>query len=233
MLEQLKLSSIEKRPYVTFFIGIAYVLIAFLTAKLFFPRIVSVATLFLITLLLVPTVLQLLNLEEKRERKDGMRNFLKDHKDIFEIYIFLFMGIFLGFLLLAMLTSLSNFDYEINFLKSQEGLSSELVKTKMETGILPSAAAFLALIENNLIVILIAFALSLFYGAGAMFLIVLNASVFSTFVAFVMRELPTMAHKATLLAIFSVHMVPELLGFLLAAVAGGVMSKAVMQELFR
>ncbi len=230
MLDQFKLTLIEKRPYFAFFIGIIYVLIAFFTSQIFFPRIVSIATLFLVTLLLVPTVIKLLDIEEKREGKDGIRNFFKDHRDIFEIYVFLFIGIFIGVLLLAMFTSMSNFDYQLDFLENQEGLSSELVKTKTETGVQPSLNAFFGLVENNLLVILIAFGLSLFYGAGAMFLIVLNASIFATFAAFVMRELPLITNKVTLLAIFSIHMVPELIGFLLAAIAGGVISKAVMQE---
>ncbi len=236
MLEQLRISLLEKRPYIIFFIGIIYVFIGFFTSKIFFPRIVSTATLFLVTLLLVPTIIKLLDLEESRERKDGTNNFFRNHKDISEVYIFLFLGIFIGALLLAMFTPLenfeSNFDYQLDFLENQEGLSSELVKTKTQTGIQPSLNAFLGLLENNLLVVLLLFALSLFYGAGAIFLIVLNASIFSTFAAFVMRELPTITNKAALLGIFSVHMVPELLGFLLAAIAGGVVSKAVMQERF-
>jgi uncharacterized membrane protein SpoIIM required for sporulation len=232
MLEQLRITLIEKRPYIAFLIGVAYVFIAFFTSKIFFPSIISVATLFLVTLLLVPTVIRLMGDEEKRERNDGVRNFLKDHKDIFEVYVFLFIGIFAGALLLAWIAGISNFSYQLDFLKNSERLSSELVKNRIETGIQPSIGSFLGLLENNLLVIIICFFLSLFYGAGAMFLIVLNASIFSTFVAFVMRELPTATHRATLLGIFSVHMVPELLGFLLAAIAGGVISKAVMREKF-
>ena len=232
MLEQLRLRLIEQRPYAAFFIGIAYVFIAFFTSKIFFPKIISVATLFLVTLLLVPTIIKLLGDEERRERRDGTSNFFRDHKDIFEVYIFLFLGIFAGALILTMFTSLSNFEYQADFLKNSERLSSEVVKEKLATGITPSLNAFLGLLENNLLVILICFFLSLFYGAGAMFLIVLNASIFATFVAFVMRELPTITNKAALLGIFSIHMIPELFGFLLAAIAGGVISKAIMREKF-
>jgi len=232
MLEQLRINLVEKRPYAAFFIGIVYVFIAFFTSKIFFSKITSVATLFLVTLLLVPTIIKLLGIEERRERKDGAVNFFKDHKDIFEVYIFLFMGIFVGVLLLALITNLANFDYQLDFLKEQVRLSSDVVKEKIHTGIEPSLNSFLGLLENNLLVILICFVLSFFYGAGAMFLIVLNASIFATFVAFVMRELPTAINKAALLGIFSIHMIPELFGFLVAAIAGGVISKAVTQEKF-
>ncbi len=230
MLEQLRLNLVERRPYVAFFIGIAYVFIAFLTSKIFFPQIISVATLFLVTLLLVPTVIKLMGDEEERESKDGTRNFFRDHRDIFEVYIFLFLGLLAGSLLLAWSTDISNFSYQMNYLQHNEGLSSELIQSKAATGLTFSLNSFLGVLQNNLLVILICFALSFFYGAGAMFLVVLNASIFSTFIFFVMRELPTMANKAAILAIFCIHMVPELAGFLLAAIAGGVISKAVMNE---
>jgi len=232
MLEQLRINLVEKRPYVAFFIGVVYVFVAFLTSKIFFPNIISIATLFLVTLLLVPSVIKLLGTEEKRERKDGIRNFFKDHRDIFEVYIFLFIGVLVGCILLAWATSISNFSYQMDFLQKNQGLSSELIRTKTTQGLEYSFNSFLSLIQNNLLVIIICFVLSLFYGAGAMFLIVLNASIFSTFIFFIMRELPTLTNKAAILGIFCVHMVPELLGFLLAAIAGGVVSKAVMQEKF-
>lgn len=232
MFEQLKINILERRPYLSFFIGIGYVFISFFSSQIFFPKIASIATLFLVTLLLIPTVIKLMNIEEKRESKDGITHFIRDHKDIFEIYIFLFIGVFAGALILALFFGTGTFEYQMGFLESREGLSSELIKTKTQEGVTYSLDSFLGLVENNLIVIILAFILSLFYGAGAMFLIVLNASIFSTFVAFVMKELPTMTNKLAILGIFSVHMVPELLGFLLVAIAGGVISKAVMKERF-
>ena len=66
-----------------------------------------------------------------------------------------------------------------------------------------------------------------------MFLIVLNASVFATFIMFIMKELPIITNKAAILGIFMIHTIPELFGFLLAAVAGGILSKAIIQEKFK
>ena len=145
---------------------------------------------------------------------------------------FLFLGIFFAFVFLGLFYGTQNFDYQLKFLQNQEGLNSELIKSKTQTGIEIAHSNFFALVQSNLTVILICFALSFFYGAGSMFLIVLNASVFATFIMFIMRELPTLSNKAAILGIFLVHMIPELFGFLLAAAAGGVFSKAVMREKF-
>lgn len=228
----LRIKTIERRPYYTFFLGLLYVFIAYFTSKLFFNEKISISIMFLITLLLVPTVLRLLNIEEIRERKDGLRRFFYDHKDIFEVYLFLFLGIFVGCFLLGLLSGINTFDYQLNLLKSQEGLSSELVQNKLTEGVSSSFQGFLGLLENNLAVALLCFVLSFFYGAGAMFLIVLNASVFSTFVLFVMNNLATTLNKTAIFGIFLVHLLPELFGFMLAAIAGGVVSKALMKEKF-
>ena len=232
MLEQINIKFFKRRPYAAFILGAVYVFAAFFTARIFFPNAVSVSMLFLVTLLLVPTVLKLMTVEEKRERRDGASHFLRDHRDIFEIYLFLFLGIFTAFILLGLVSGTENFDYQMKFLEKQEGLNSQLIKSKTEAGIQIHSSNFFALLQNNLTVILISFILSFFYGAGSMFLIVLNASVFSTFVMFIMRELPTMVHKTTIFFIFLVHTVPELFGFLLAAVAGGILSKALLKEKF-
>jgi len=231
MLEQINVKFFEKKPYAAFILGAVYVFAAFFTAKIFFPSAISISILFLVTLLLVPTVLKLISIEEKRERKDGSEHFLNDHRDIFEIYVFLFLGIFAAFVFIGLFYGIdSNFDYQFNFLERQEGLSSILINARTETGITISHSNFFALLQSNLTVIIICFVLSFFYGAGSMFLIVLNASVFSTFVTFFIRELPTITNKATIFLLFLIHAVPELFGFLLAAVAGGILSKAILKE---
>ncbi len=229
----LKIKTIERRPYYAFFLGLLYVFIAYFTSKVFFKESISLAAMFLVTLLLVPTVFKLLAIEERRERKDGLRRFFYDHRDIFEVYLFIFLGILAGCFLLGLLLGVNIFDYQLNLLKSQEGLSSELVQNKLVQGIGSSFQGFLGLLENNLAVVLLCFILSFFYGAGAMFLIVLNASVFSTFILFVINNLTTTLNKTAIFGIFLVHLLPELFGFMLAAIAGGVVSKALMKEKFR
>ncbi len=232
VLEEIKPEYVERRPYYAFLFGFAYVIIAYLTSFVFFPTTISVAILFLITLLLVPTVIRLMAIEERRERSDALQYFIRDHRDIFEIYIFLFLGVFVGFLILGLVVSLGIFNYQMNFLEKQEGLSSELVKNRLSDGLKGDFKSFLGLLENNLFVAIVAFILSFFYGAGAMFLIVLNASIFSTFITFVINNVSNAVGKITIFGIFLVHMIPELAGFLFAAIAGGVVSKALLQERF-
>lgn len=230
MLEQLlKEKWIEHRQIYAFFLSFIYTLVAYLTATIFFKEAYSVATMFLITLLLVPSLMKLLNIEEKKERRDGTKNFFKDHAPIFETYIFLFLGILLGYIVFGFFAvgteRFSNmFGYQINFLESQNAL--DFNKSAYE----PINKA-MVLFTNNITVAMIAFVLSFFYGAGAVFLVVFNASIFSAFILSFMQKI-SQGMQLSALGIFSLHLIPELLGFLFAAVAGGVISKALLREKF-
>jgi uncharacterized membrane protein SpoIIM required for sporulation len=68
--------------------------------------------------------------------------------------------------------------------------------------------------------------LSVFYGAGSVFLVVFNASLFASFFFFIIKNLGA---KLSSLVLF-LHFIPELSGFLLVAIAGSILSVAIMHE---
>lgn len=233
VLEAINAMWVERRPPLALIIGFAYTLIGIGIARLFFSSNPSIAMLFLSTLLIVPMLAKLISIEEHKETTFGLRRFFKNHKSIVEIYLFLFLGIFAAFTMAGMLTEDINttFSYQMDFLKSREGLSSELIDSFLESPFEPGLGKALGILENNLLVIVICFLLSVFYGSGGIFLTILNASVFSSFLVFVMQKLASsVADKAMIVAFFSIHVLPEIAGFLLAAIAGGVLSKAITSE---
>src|SRR3989344_249635 len=235
VLESIKIRWIEHRPYIAFVFGLFYTIVGYIAAAIFFKDYISIAMLFLSTLLVVPSLMKLLEIEEKRESIYGLRNFFREHKDIVEAYIFLFIGVFIGYLLLGFFISgehyASVFEVQRNFLIDQEGLSAELIGSFMNAPFEPSMSDVLCLITNNLMVSIILFVLSFLYGAGAIFLILFNASIFASFITFVIQYLADKTSEAfAIIGVFSIHMLPEVAGFLLAAIAGGVVSKAVLRE---
>lgn len=236
VLEDIKAEFIERRPYVTFALGFAYTFIGYGISMYFFGKAISIAMLFLATLLLVPTLIHLLDDEERRERESGITSFFRNHRDIAEAYIFLFLGIFIGYLVLGFLVPSQYgtvFQFQTDYLTRQQGLTPETIQSFLDGSFQPSLSAVLGVMAKNLPVALLFFVLSIFYGAGAIFLIVLNASVFSSFVHYVVQQLAQRtADTLTIVGFFSVHLLPEITGFLLAAIAGGVVSKAVLNEKF-
>lgn len=234
VLENIRIDWIERRPYISFFFGFFYVFVGYFIAQLFFGN-VSVAMLFLATLLIVPSLIKLIEIEERRESVYGLRHFFKEHKDILEAYIFLFIGVFAGYVLLGYIVNLdkfsSIFQFQLDFLKSQQGLSKEVIDKFFSTQLQPSLENVAGVLQSNITVMLISFVLSIFYGAGAIFLITLNASIFASFIVFVTQYLADKTSQVFLIiGMFMIHMVPEISGFLLAAIAGGVLSKALLRE---
>lgn len=230
MLEQiLRINRLQKRHYFALLLGFIYSLIGAVTAFFLFRDFMSLAMLFLTTLLLVPTIMAYLKKEETIERKSGLRHFFKNHRDIFETYLFIFHGVFLGFLLIGFFSLTVHYDlnsYQFDFLKVR-GVVPEGVNVVPES----TLGHVGSVLTRNITVDLIAFLLSIAYGAGAMFLIVYNGSIFASFIVLLIKYLSTTTLHAT--AVFStmlIHLVPEISGFLLAAIAGGVISKALTKE---
>lgn len=230
--------TIEKRPVVAILFGFFFTAFSFLVALVLFRASMSITMVFLITLLLTPSLIRLVAIEELRERKEGLKHFLHNHKDIFEIYFFTFLGVFvayvlIGFVLSAEFTHHFNrmFEFQTEFLRFQQGLTTETIKEFLAAPNPYSFGHFTALLTSNLSVMVVAFVLSFFYGASAIFLIILNASIFANFIVFVANEIAkNIAQGLGLFLIFSIHIFPEVCGFLLAALAGGVISKALILE---
>ena len=224
---------LQRRPLYALVLGLVYTPIAFFTAFVFFRETMSIAMIFLISLLAVPSLILLLSVEETRERQEGARNFFHNHKDIFEVYLFLFVGIFISYLTTLWITGMYGLPLEsvsgeqLNVIG--EIISEDKINDFNVNGLLHALRIF----SVNIGVALLLFILSLFYGAGSIFLVAWNASVFSTFIYTTITNISTgMQHSLVFGGIFLIYVIPEVAGFLLAAIAGGVVSKAVVLETF-
>lgn len=230
VLERLfKVSWLEKRPALSLLLGFVIVFIALITSLVFFRTDISIALVFLVTLLLVPSLMRVISQEEKVERKFGIRNFFKNHKAIMEIYLFLFLGIFVAYLAIGFFAGDNLEDIAGKQIEVIDGglTGDEIVQFTFEE----KMSNFFGIFSENTLVALIFFFLSFFYGAGGIFLVVWNASIFSTFIVMTINNLSRGApHALGLLGAFSLHLIPEVFGFLLAAIAGGVISRALIAE---
>ena len=91
----------------------------------------------------------------------------------------------------------------------------------------------MGLFEKNISVVLITFVLAIFYGAGANFLVAFNASVFAAFLVFVIDYASKITGNTLLtIGVFLIHLIPEITGFFLAALAGSLLSRAILVEKF-
>lgn len=220
---------IEKKPRHALLLGIVYSIIGIISARLIFGGDVGLMSVAFTSMLLIPSLNQLFQHEENveiREKKLSLRLLFKDHKDIFEIYIFLFLGIFITYSLFAMMIPPE---------ETGRLFVSHLRATNLQ-GAATSHGVFTGILFNNLLVLLVCLVLSLVYGAGSIIFITWNASVWGVFFGYLARistgsaDSEPLAYFVLLILPVLPHMMTEAVSYLSASIVGGVISKAMLRE---
>ena len=228
VLEQyFKVKWIERKEH-AFFLGFVYSLIGIVSARLIFPSSVGIMSIAFASILMVPSLSVLLKLEENaeiREKKFSIRMLIHDHKDIFKVYIFLFLGIFLAYSLVALISS---------NLSIQKMFSTQLKSVGIK-GFAFFDNPWISIVMNNLLVMVVCFVLSIVYGAGSVLFLTWNASVWGVaFAYFVKQQYPQGANVfigfSKSFLPFLPHMMTEAIAYISAAIVGGIVSKAVLRE---
>jgi uncharacterized membrane protein SpoIIM required for sporulation len=229
---------IEKKPYFAFLFGILFTIMGIISALLVFGGDTGYMIVAFITLLLVPTLSALLKIEmnqELREKRFNLINLFRDHSDILQVYFFLFIGIFFTtFIVCLMLPAdsevLSPDSMFRPQLKMYPGLHATPSFLQGETRLAFANKVdwgqFWLYLRNNLLVLLVCFALSFFYGAGSFLFLSWNATTWGAIFGVQFRGI---FHISTFPLILP-HLVTETLAYLGAAVAGGILSKALLRE---
>jgi hypothetical protein len=242
---------IEKRPIYSLYLGMIFSVFGFITALLLFRSVLGLATIFFTVMLALPSINVLLKDEEYIET-EAQQSFFKQHEIIFDIFLYFFLGVFLIFFIIGLFNTslLYNAGIEISpSLDKNSAFSDELGELPPPPilGAKGSLAKkpFLnlhmgkvySIILNNLYVMIVAFVLSLFYGAGAFFLIIFNASVWASVITQVIElKTKTLGIGSGIIAggcnisIMMLHAIPEMTAYLLAAIGGGVLAKAFIKE---
>jgi uncharacterized membrane protein SpoIIM required for sporulation len=123
------------------------------------------------------------------------------------------------------------FEFQNRFLEFRQGIDQGVIQSFVQEGRPATLSQAVGVFANNLLIVVICFVLSFLYGASAIFLIILNGSVFASFIVLVVKTLSENVTQGIHAFLFLlIHLVPEVSGFLLAAIAGGVVSKAVIVE---
>jgi len=215
---------IERKEH-AFFLGLFYTFIGFFSARIIFPEGTGLMAVAFTSILLIPSINALLKLEENveiREKKLSIRLLLRDHKDIFKVYLFMFMGIFVAFLIIGLMTPYSSIWRLYGSQLSSAGMVGNALWVQ----------SFFRLLLNNLLVFAVCFLLSLVYGAGSIIFLTWNASVWSVVIAYFIKLHYLDAQTLGLVSIVAIlpHLITEGIAYISAAIAGGVVSKAALRE---
>jgi len=226
MLENiLKPDWLEKQPRFAFLIGMIYSIIAIIAALIIFPKSQGLASIAFLSLLLVPSLSDMFRIEEKQDsvsKKFSIKKIFQDHNDILQVYLMLFLGIFLTYAL---------FSLRFPNLLVQGVFSNQLRIIGMNVGQAVGGFSFGSIFANNFKIMMIFLVLSLVFGAGSILFLAWNASVWGVVFGFLATNSVNAFDSffSTFLKVMP-HMFLEAGAYFFAIIAGGIMSQAILRE---
>jgi uncharacterized membrane protein SpoIIM required for sporulation len=233
----------ERRPWEMFFIGLLYSSISLLLVSFFFSKdtvlsqyggILVVTFTVLCTL---PFMYYIVKLEEGKDVEISEEGkLIKEHTKAISALMWLFCGLVVGFsfwYLVLPESTPQNFNAQIEIFCSinsprayetclaQNGISSV-------TGNVVKSDLLFNIFANNVGVMIITLFFSLILGAGAIFVLAWNASVIGTAVGMFADSSLTNLPLGVLR--YMIHGIPEIAAYFIAALAGGIVSVAVIRK---
>ncbi|MBI5880628.1 stage II sporulation protein M [archaeon] len=230
----------EKKPWELFFLGLIYASFSFLMSYWVFRDYISMAMVTLTTICSVPLIYNIFTFEAEKDDLPKKEYWLiKEHGRALEAFTFLFLGFVTAFLILFILlpsnTVESAFSAQISTISQ--------VKALTPTGnAVQSMSGFIPIVMNNLKILIFCFILSFFFGAGAVFILTWNATVVAAAIGIFVRN-TLLPHISPSLATYSqaislgvlkylTHGIFEIAAYFVGALAGGILSIAVIRHEF-
>jgi len=233
----------ERKPWEMLLVGIFYASLSFLLVTWIFGQdaVLSKSSGILIitftVMFTMPFMYYLIKNEEERDLKtDGSWNMLKEHRKAIVSLMFLFFGFIIGFSIWYMVFNTGvGFNAQIETycsINSPSNFDSCVAKNSLGggsvTGAVTSGERFLIILENNIYVLIFTLVFSLIFGAGAIFVLAWNASVIAVAVGIFSKMDITQIPLALLR--YMVHGSLEIGGYFIGALAGGIISIAVIRH---
>lgn len=209
----------ERHPFEIFIIAAFYASLSIVLGLWIFKDSTSLAIIFLTTLSCLYVVQGAIKMEEKKEKNwNDEKWLLKEHKSVAILILALFLGFTVSFALwsffLPLETSQTIFQMQ----------GSSVDQIKLITGkAVDTTATLTTIFNNNIKIVLIALIFALFYGAGAIYIVAWNASVMGFVIGEVSRQTFGLVALPIAFAKYFLHGIPEMLAYILASIAGGIL----------
>ncbi|MFP4523140.1 MAG: hypothetical protein ACOCQQ_03485 [Candidatus Nanoarchaeia archaeon] len=225
---------LEKRFGFALLLGAGSSLIGIVLAQLLFGANSGLASVIFSSLLIIPSMYKMINQEERleeHERGFSLKRLYADNKGLIHAYVGIFFGVYVTYLLLSFAGTYFGWDVISMF---QEQLFLDPAVQGRATAF--SFQTLWSILHNNWWVLLACFGLSLLTGNGATFFIVWNASAWGAI--FGMRAVAAAAvlgksavgSLLTMQAIVLPHVILEGGAYILAGIAGAIISSDIVSE---
>jgi len=233
----------QKGPWKMFFIGLIYASLSLILVYWFFsqdPDLSKASGMMVVLFLIIFTLPYMYFIIKKEEKEDetveGFKGVWNAHKDALYAFMWLFLGFVIAFSFWYIVLqdgNLLNFQLQtycrinnpedINACVEQYIIGSDKV-----SGAVLKETRLLSIIENNVYVMIFTLIFSLIFGAGAIFILIWNASVIAAaigvFTKYSLQEIPLG------IARYMIHGLPEIGAYFIAALAGGIFGVGILRH---
>jgi uncharacterized membrane protein SpoIIM required for sporulation len=236
-----------KKPWELFFYGLFIASVGLFLGYWIFRDKADLVMIFLTTFACIPLMFHAIRHEERQDIiLDEEKTMLKRHGRVLLFYTFLFLGITVAFVLwyVALPTEMSQtlFRQQLTTIAQINSPVSGQV-----TGQATTTSLFNRIFFNNIKVLIFCILFAFFYGAGAIFILTWNASVVAAAIGNLIKlglaKYAAVGGLAKMAAVtqtvsysfsrYLFHGVPEMVAYMVAGLAGGIISVAVINHDFR
>ena len=232
---------LERKHRYAFLLAVVYSTVAIILARLLFAANSGIVSVIFASLLLMPYMEKLLVREERKELKEHsfkLHRFFVDNREAITVYAVLFAGIYLTYMLFTFLWPFLT--QWLPFFFGNTNVASVFREQLALDGLKGSAFSgqtFLSIFLNNWWVLLACFLVALVAGDGALFFVAWNASSWGSIFGFRAFEAAmnggaysAWANLAIILLVTAPHVILEAGAYILAAIAGGVLSDDITSK---
>lgn len=235
----------EQRPWEMFFIGAFYAVVSLLLVKWIFssdPVLSKYAGILVVTFCVMFSIpfmyFAFKNEEEKDLKISGLMNLMKEHSKAITYMMFLFFGFIVAFSFWYIVFEDGNQNFRVQIetycminkpahfdeCVSEYGIK-HLTKT---TAFLTAQEKIVNIFANNIYVLIFTLVFSLIFGAGAIFILAWNASVIASAIGIFADS--KLSNLPLGIARYMIHGIPEIGAYFIGALAGGIISVAVIKH---
>ncbi len=233
----------EKRPIEMFLVGLFYSFMSLILTNWIFsgPVLSRYSGIVIVTftvMFTMPFMFYLLRHEEETDIKyQGKFRVIQEHSKAILSLLWLFLGFVVAFSLWYIITGYTqNFQAQIetycyiNHPSNFELCVDEYSSPKEVTGFFSAQERFLTIFLNNVYVLMFTLIFSLIFGAGAIFILSWNASVIAVAIGIFTKM--SISQWPLGIVRYMVHGLPEIGAYFVGAIAGGIVSMAVIRQDF-
>lgn len=235
-------SNAENKRYRMMILGFVLCLVAAFLSWVVFEPYASLLVVSLTALAATPLMYNIIKYEEEKDLVDTPeRILLKEHSKALSAFMYLFIGITLAVTVAYVLLP---WDTVSNLFKVQTETLQNIRGSVTGMSTIDQMGMFNKIFFNNVKVLIFSILFSFVFGAGAIFVLAWNASVIGTAIGnFIRGNIATYSqligfdkvakyfHVVTIgIFRYAIHGIPEILAYFTAALAGGIISIAVINH---